>query len=85
MPTSGDFKSGDTIKDQHTPPPPRPNSSMRPPIPRKFIFDLDPPPSNFAGKKVDLSVRDFNWSNTSSNQTLAYIRVAKKKLPSFCL
>ena len=86
MPTSGDLKSGDTIKDQHPPPPPHDRiRQCDPPSPEIFFFIWTPHQVISRGKNVDLSVRDFNWLNTSSNQTLAYIGVAKKKLPSFCL
>ena len=55
-------------------PPPRPSSSIRP---------LPPPPlSNFAGNSIYQGLQVVEYS---SNQTLAYIGVTKKKLSSICL
>ena len=72
MPNFGDLKSGDFFR------------TSNPPIPDRFCQYHPPPPSppsNFAGKTwIYLAVVEY-----SSNQTLAYIGVTKKKLSSICL
>ena len=88
MPTSGDFKSGDFFSDQHsanwifhyvTPPPPQRISHLIwPPIP------LPPPHPNFMEKPGSIC-QGLQLVEYSSNQTLTYIGVTRKKLSSFCL
>ena len=88
MPTSGDLKSGDFF---WTSTPPNQICQCNPP---KFFLDLDPPPppppppllptSNFVGKCQSIC-QGLQLVEYSSNQTLIFIGVTKKKLSSFCL
>ena len=70
MPTSGDLKSGDFFF-RLAPPPPRPNSSMRPL--RKIPFLIWTPTCNFARKKRGYICQGLQLVEYLSNQTLAYI------------
>ena len=88
MPTSGDLKSGNFFRSST----PRPNSPMRPPPPKKFLiyfYSLPPPPPisprNFAGKTWISLCQGLQVVEYSSNQTLDYIGVTKKKVSFFCL
>ena len=85
IPRDGDLKSGDFFSDQH--PPPRSNSSMRPPP--KMSLDLDPllpPPFQvILQEKCGSICQWLQLVEYSSNQTLPYIGVTNKKLSSFCL
>ena len=77
MSTSSDLKSGDFFSDQH--PPPSPDRVCQ-------YHSPPPPPKQFRGKNVDLSIRDFKWFNTHPIRlSLIYIWVTKKKLSSICL
>ena len=76
MPTSGDPKSGDSFSDQHPfPPPLRPSLPIRPPTSHRAI----------SREKRGSSYQGIQVVQYSSNQTLAYIGVTKKKLSSICL
>ena len=59
-----------------------------PPPPENFSFDLDsltpPPPPNFVEKPGSIC-QGLQLVEYSSNQTLTYIGVTRKKLSSFCL
>ena len=76
MSTSSDLKSGDFFSDQH-PPPPWPSLPIRPPTP--------PPHWAISSDKRGSSYQGLQVVEYSSNQTLAYIGVTKKKLSSICL
>ena len=89
MPTSGDLKSGNFSRSST----PRPTSPMQPP-PKKFLiyfYSLPPPPPppisprNFAGKTWISLCQGLQVVEYSSNQTLDYIGVTKKKVSFFCL
>ena len=58
------------------------------PPPENFSFDLDsltpPPPPNFVEKPGSIC-QGLQLVEYSSNQTLTYIGVTRKKLSSFCL
>ena len=74
MPTSGDLKSGDFFSDQHSPPPPD----------RVRQYDPYPLP-HWAISRENSIYQGLQVVEYSSNQTLAYIGVTKKKLSSICL
>ena len=79
MPTSGDLRSGDFFPDQHLPP-----------TPTEFVNTtpyLSPPPPHRAisREKRGSIYQELQVVEYSSNQTLAYIGVTKKKLSSICL
>ena len=68
MPTSGDLKSGDFFSDQHSPPPPD----------RVRQYDPYPLP-HWAISRENSIYQGLQVVEYSSNQTLAYIGVTKKK------
>ena len=74
MPTSGDLKSGDFFSDQHSPPPPD----------RVRQYDPYPLP-HWAISRENSIYQGLQVVEYSSNQTLAYIGVTKKKLSYICL
>ena len=76
MSTSSDLKSGDFFSDQHPPPPPTEfaNTIYHP-----------PPPQAISWEKRGSIYQGLQVVEYSSNQTLAYIGVTKKKLSSICL
>ena len=74
MPTSGDLKSGDFFPDQHSLPPPD----------RVRQYDPYPLP-HWAISRENSIYQGLQVVEYSSNQTLAYIGVTKKKLSSICL
>ena len=76
MSTSSDLKSGDFFSDQHPPPLPRPSLPIPFPTPSPQAISWEKRGSIYQG----LQVVEY-----SSNQTLAYIGVTKKKLSSICL
>ena len=75
MPTSGDLKSGDFFPDQH---------SLPPPPDRVRQYDPYPLP-HWAISRENSIYQGLQVVEYSSNQTLAYIGVTKKKLASICL
>ena len=77
MSTSSDLKSGDFFSDQHPPPLPRPS------VPKPFPTPL--PPQAISWEKCGSIYQGLQVVEYSSNQTLAYIGVTKKKLSSICL
>ena len=67
---------GDFFSDQHSPPPlPRPSSPIR----------SLPPPPHWAISRENSIYQGLQVVEYSSNQTLAYIGVTKKKFSSICL
>ena len=75
MPTSGDLKSGDFGPAEGHPLPPRSSLPIRPPYPHRVI----------SREKRGSIYQWLQVVDYSSNQTLAYIGVTKKKLSSICL
>ena len=80
MPTSGDLRSGDFFSDQHLPPTPTEFANTTP-------YPSPPPPPHRAisREKRGSIYQGLQVVEYSSNQTLAYIGVTKKKLSSICL
>ena len=76
MSTSSDLKSGDFFRTS-TPPPPTEFAST---IPHPF-----PPPQAISWEKRGSIYQGLQVVEYSSNQTLAYIGITKKKLSSICL
>ena len=79
MSTSSDLKSGDFFFGPAPPPPPTEFANTIPPPP------LPPPPQAISWKKRGSIYQGLQVVEYSSNQTLAYIGVTKKKLSSICL
>ena len=77
MSTSSDLKSGDFFSDQHPPPPPTEFANT--------ISHTPPPPQAISWEKRGSIYQGLQVVEYSSNQTLAYIGVTKKKLSSICL
>ena len=75
MSTSSDLKSGDFFSDQHPPPPPPIEFANTTPYPHRVI----------SREKRGSIYQGLQVVEYSSNQTLAYIGVTKKKLSSICL
>ena len=78
MSTSSDLKSGDFFFGPAPPPLPRPS------LPIPFSTPLSPPQA-ISWKKRGSIYQGLQVVEYSSNQTLAYIGVTKKKLSSICL
>ena len=79
MPTSGDLRSGDFFPDQHLPPTPTEFVNTTP-------YLSPPPPHRAISREKRGSIhQELQVVEYSSNQTLAYIGVTKKKLSSICL
>ena len=79
MPTSGDLRSGDFFSDQHLPPTPTEFANTTP-------YPSPPPPHRAISREKRGSIyQGLQVVEYSSNQTLAYIGVTKKKLSSICL
>ena len=78
MPTSGDLRSGDFFSDQHLPPTPTEFANTTP-------YPSPPPNRAISREKRGSIYQGLQVVEYSSNQTLAYIRVTKKKLSSICL
>ena len=76
MSTSSDLKSGDFFSDQH--PPPSPDRVCQ-------YHSPPPPPQAISWEKRGSIYQGLQVVEYSSNQTLAYIGVTKKKLSSICL
>ena len=77
MSTSSNLKSGDFFSDQHPPPPPTECANTIP--------HPSPPPQAISWEKCGSIYQGLQVVEYSSNQTLAYIGVTKKKLSSICL
>ena len=78
MPTSGDLRSGDFFSDQHLPPTPTEFANTTP-------YPSPPPNRAISREKRGSIYQGLQVVEYSSNQTLAYIGVTKKKLSSICL
>ena len=78
MPTSGDLRSGDFFSDQHLPPTPTEFANTTP-------YPSPPPHRAISREKRGSIYQGLQVVEYSSNQTLAYIGVTKKKLSSICL